>query len=143
MKRDQDPPFATLKVVKDFPGFLSPSNGSYKREVLYKMGRIVACSRLLVRWDGTREHSWLKKTRQKEDELSIFNFPDHLRAWNRQVELPLSRIFFLFNRVFLEKFASQSVVVFIGIQTIKSPEFGHVTNVDTVQPTCNPCSAFT
>lgn len=88
-----------------------------------------------------------KKTRQEEDELSIFNFPDHLRAWNRQVELPLSRIFFLFfflfNRVFLEKFASQSVVVFIGIQTIKSPEFGHVTNVDTVQPTCNPCSAFT
>ena len=28
--------------MKDFPGFLSPFNGSYKREVLYKTGRIEA-----------------------------------------------------------------------------------------------------
>lgn len=134
----------SAKVVKDFPRFSSPSNGSYKHEVLYKMGRILACSRLSVRRDGTREHLWLKKRRQGQDELSIFNSPDHLRAWNRLVELPLSyNFFFLVNRVFLEKFASQSLDVFIGIQTIKSPEFGHVTNVDPVQPTCNPCSAFT
>ena len=133
--------------MKDFPGFLSPSNGSYKREVLYKMSRIVACSMLSVRRNGTREHSWLKKNETGRRRIEYFQFSRPSQSLEQASRIATLTYFFsffsLFNRVFLEKFASQSVVVFIGIQTIKSPEFGHVTNVDTVQPTCNPCSAFT